>query len=161
MSDAGLPSPPAELAQLFRAADAEALSWACSWQDSSDEHHSNVPVLRARDWQGGGTGNRYIVLKKWLASAICCSAIVHLPKRFTARGLNLPLALANCFDFRRARLPTSELSSIIRPQGSSACSPVDFSYSHLPFDSNRTWIGSCPQHPQVNRLARTIARTCA
>ena len=107
-----------------------------------------VPTFEITCYDGGQTGNRYVMVKSLLARAACCGGIALLPPEFD----HFPQSGAACFDFRGAP------SALSRP-GSAACA------ANVSENSKRWWgphlkqtEAHCPASAEAARLVALAAK---
>ena len=98
-----------------------------------------APVTEIQCFDGGFTGNRYIMVKNMLLHAACCASIALLPPSFDT----LPSSGASCFDFRT--LPNASARSCSPSTG-----PSSLWWSKMP----KSTPLACRQSEVLQRVAR-------
>ena len=106
-------------------------------------------------YDGGQSGNRYVMVHNLLLRAACCAGIALLPPEFD----HFPQSGASCFDFRALR---AKAVNGLGPPKSSACSESVSTSSKHWWSGN---IGNSRCHetllPCSNAASRPLARACS
>ena len=144
---APLPKSLVQPTDAMRAVMADASDGAVKLCDRANPPRG-VPTFEITCYDGGQTGNRYVMVKSLLARAACCGGIALLPPEFD----HFPQSGAACFDFRGAP------STLSRP-GSAACA------ANVSENSKRWWgphlkqtEAHCPASAEAARLVALAAK---